>query len=68
MTATKIKTKRVSAGYYQYGNWDIMKDDENEDCEDFDWRAEHPDLGEYWARTKSELLVLIKDVEDKDNT
>ena len=67
MTTTKIRTKRVSAGYYQYKNWDIMKDDENEDY-DFDWHAEHPDLGEYWARTKANLLEIIKDVEDKGNT
>jgi hypothetical protein len=68
MTATKIRTKRVSAGYYQYKNWEIMKDDENEDCEDFDWRAEHPDLGEYWARTKSELLETIMDVEQSEKS
>ena len=57
----------MSPGHYEYKEWYIVKDDENEDTRGeagFLWYANHPDLGEYWARTKSDILEIIKQVED----
>ena len=66
--AGKVRTKKVSPGHYEYKEWYIVKDDENEDTRGeagFLWYANHPDLGEYWARTKSDILEIIKQVEDR---
>ena len=68
-TTNKIKTKRVSAGHYEYKEWEILKDGENEDTKEdaaFFWYANHPDLGEYWAKTKSDILEIIEEVEDRN--
>ena len=61
-TTNKIRTKKVSPGHYEYKEWSIVKDDENE--AGFLWYANHFNLGDYWARTKSEILEIIKQVED----
>ena len=65
MKTTKIKTKKVSPGHYEYKEWKILKDGENEDV-GYLWYADHPNLGEYWARTKASILEIIKEVEDRN--